>query len=112
MIKKINLINMTKHLYKNSKFILIFCLILLYFERELACRNLSYWINQDHITFLEIVWFFFNPYILPIFTLFLIIKKSKLSIVPIIYGFYKVFIKSYFFIKREIWQSNNFDNYQ
>ena len=103
---------LTEYFYKNSRIILISCIILLYFERELATRNLSYWVNQNHITFLEILWLFLNPYILPILTLFLIIKRFKLSIVPIIYGFYKVFFKSYFFIKREIWQYSNFDNYQ
>ncbi len=103
---------MTKYLYKNSKFILIFCLMIIYLERELAGRNLSYWFNQSHLTFLEIIWLFSKPYILPIITLILIVKKSKLSIVPIIYGSFKVFLKSYFFIKQEIWQYNNFNDYQ
>ena len=97
---------------KHKKIILIICLIALYFERELACRNLGYWINNTNYTLLESLWLFTKPYYIVLLTFFLVVRKNKLSIIPIILGIIGIIRKSNRFITWEIWQYNNFDDYE
>jgi len=97
---------------KHKKIILIICLVALYFERELACRNLGYWINNTNYTLLESLWLFTKPYCLVLLTFFLVVRKNKLSIIPIILGIIGIIRKSNRFITWEIWQYNNFDDYE
>ena len=97
---------------KHKKIILIICLVALYFERELACRNLGYWINNTNYTLLESLWLFTKPYYLVLLTFFLVVRKNKLSIIPIILGIIGIIRKSNRFITWEIWQYNNFDDYE
>jgi hypothetical protein len=99
---------MTKH----KKIVLFICLLALYLERELACRNLAYWINNTNNTLLENLWLFIEPYNLVILTSFLVIKKHKLSIIPIIIGMLGIIRISYRFISMEIWQFNHFEDYE
>jgi len=96
----------------NSKAILILCILALYLERELACRNLGYWINNTNNTFLENLWLFSKPYQLVLLTLFLVVRKHKLSIIPIILGIIGIIRKSNRFITWEIWQYNHFEDYE
>jgi hypothetical protein len=96
----------------NSKEILILCILALYLERELACRNLGYWINNTNNTFLENLWLFSKPYQLILLTFFLVVRKHKLSIIPIIIGIIGIISTSNRFITWEIWQYNNFDDYE
>ena len=111
MLTEIQL-KLTRFLSNNSKIILIFCLISLYFERELACRNLGYWINNTNYTLLESLWLFTKPYYIVLLTFFLVVRKNKLSIIPIILGIIGIIRKSNRFITWEIWQYNNFDDYE
>ena len=97
---------------KHKKIILIICLVALYFERELACRNLSYWINNTNYTILESLWLYTKPYYLVLLTFFLVVRKNKLSIIPIILGIIGIIRKSNRFITWELWQYNNFDDYE
>ena len=97
---------------KHKKIILIICLVALYFERELACRNLGYWINNANYTILESLWLFTKPYYLLLLTFFLVIRKNKLSIIAIIFGIIGIIRKSNRFITWELWQYNNFDDYE
>ena len=97
---------------KYKKIILIICLVALYFERELACRNLGYWINNTNYTLLESLWLFTKPYYLVLLTFFIVVRKNKLSIIPIILGIIGIIRKSNRFITWEIWQYNNFDDYE
>lgn len=96
----------------NSKTILILCILALYLERELACRNLGYWINNTNNTFLENLWLFSKPYQLVLLTFFLVVRKNKLSIIPIILGIIGIIRTSNRFITWEIWQYNNFEDYE
>ena len=105
-------LKLTRFLNNNSKIILIFCLISLYFERELACRNLSYWINNSNYSLLESLWMFTKPYYIVLLTFFLVVRKSKLSVIPIIVGIIGIIRTSYWFISWELWQYNNFDDYE
>ena len=102
----------TQYLNNTSKAILIFCLISLYLERELACRNLGYWINNSNYSLLESLWMFTKPYYLVLLTFFLVVRKNKLSIIPIILGIIGIIRKSNRFITWELWQYNNFDDYE
>ena len=97
---------------KHKKIILIICLVALYFERELACRNLGYWINNTNYTLLESLWLFTKPYYLVLLTFFLVVRKSNLSVIPIILAIIGIIRKSYWFISRELLQYNNFDDYE
>ena len=53
-----------------------------------------------------------KPYYLVLFTFFLVVRKSKLSVIPIILGIIGIIRTSYWFISRELWQYNNFDDYE
>lgn len=97
---------------KHKKIILIICLVAIYFERELACRNLGYWINYTNYTLLESLWLFTKPYYLVLLTFFLVVRKNKLSIIPISLGIIGLVSSSYGFITNELWQYNNFEDYQ
>ena len=97
---------------KHKKIVLFICLVALYLERELACRNLSYWINNTNYTLLESLWLFTKPYYLVLLTFFLVVRKNKLSVIPIILGIIGIIRTSYWFISRELWQYNNFDDYE
>ena len=97
---------------KHKKIILIICLLALYLERVLAYRNLGYWINNTGYTLLESLWFFTKPYYLVLLTFYLVVRKNKLSIIPIILGIIGIIRTSYWFISRELWQYNNFDDYE
>ena len=55
---------------RHKKIILIICLVTLYFERELAFRNLGYWINNTNYTLLESHWLFTKPYYLVLLSFF------------------------------------------
>ena len=70
----------------NSRTILIISIIALYLERELAFRNLGYWINNSSNSIIENLWLFSKPYLLVLITYVLVIKKTYLSIVPISIG--------------------------
>ena len=105
-------LKLTRYLNNNSKIILIFCLISLYFERELACRNLGYWINNSNYSLLESLWIFTKPYYIVLLTFFLVVRKSKLSIIPIILGIIGIIRTLYRFISRELWQYNHFEDYE
>ena len=96
----------------NSKAILIFCILALYLERELACRNLGYWINNTNNTFLENLWLFSKPYHLVLITFYLVINKDKISTIPISLGIIEIIRTSYRFISREMWQYNHFEDYE
>ena len=91
---------------KHKKIILIICLLALYLERELACRNLGCWVNNDNYNLLENLWLFSKPYHLVITTFFLVVRKN------ILIGIIGLVSSSYQFITMEIWQYNNFDDYQ
>ena len=97
---------------KQKKIILIICLVALYFERELACRNLGYWINNTNNTFLENLWLFSKPYHLVLITFYLVTNKDKISIIPISLGIIGLVSSSYRFITSEILQYNQFDDYE
>ena len=105
-------LKLTRFLNNYSKIILIFCLISIYFERELACRNLGYWINNSNYSLLESLWIFTKPYYIVLLTFFLVVRKSKLSIIPIMLGIIGIIRTSYWFISSELWQYNNFDDYE
>ena len=96
----------------NSRTILIISIIALYLERELACRNLGYWINNSSNSIIENLWLFSKPYLLVLITYVLVIKKTSLSIVPISIGIIGIIITSYKFISLETWQYNNIENYE
>ena len=96
----------------NSKAILILCILALYLERELACRNLGYWINNTNNTFLENLWLFSKPYHLVLITFYLVTNKDKISIIPISLGIIALVSSSYRFITSEIWQYNHYDDYE
>ncbi len=97
---------------KHKKIILIICILVLYLERELACRNLSYWINNSNYTLLESLWLFTEPYYLVLLTLFLVIRKNKFSVIPIILGIIGIIQTSHRFITWELWQYNHIDDYE
>ena len=97
---------------KNRTRILIICIIALYLERELACRNLAYWVNNSNFGLLEALWLFTKPYYLVLLTLFLVVRKNKFSIIPITLGIIGIIRTSNRFITREIWQYNHFENYE
>ena len=97
---------------KQKKIILIICIVALYFERELACRNLGYWINNTNNTFLENLWLFSKPYHLVLITFYLVTNKDKISIIPISLGIIGLVSSSYRFITSELWQYNQFDDYE
>ena len=111
MLTEIQL-KLTRFLNNNSKIILIFCLISLYFERELACRHLAYWINNTNYTLLENLWLFSKPYHLMLLIILLVYKKPNFSIIPITLGIIGIIRTSYRFISREIWQYNHFEDYE
>ena len=95
-----------------SRTILIISIIALYLERELAFRNLGYWINNSSNSTIENLWLFSKPYLLVLITYVLVIKKTYLSIVPISIGIIGIIITSYKFISIETWQYNNIENYE
>lgn len=94
------------------KYILLACILALYFERELACRNLAYWVNNDNHSILENLWLFTKPYQLVLLTFLLVYKKPKLSIIPITLGIIRITTTLYLFITKELWQYNNFEDYE
>ena len=55
---------------------------------------------------------FTKPYYVVLLTFFLVVRKSKLSVIPIILGIIGIIRTSYWFISRELWQYNNFDDYE
>ena len=113
-MRKLNFITLYKYLLMifNSRAILILCILALYLEKELACRNLGYWINNTNNTFLENLWLFSKPYHLVLITFYLVTNKDKISVIPISLGIIGLVSSSYRFITREIWQYNHFDDYE
>jgi hypothetical protein len=95
----------------SNEFILKILIFALYLERELASRNLSYWINNHSNTFAENLYLFTKPYLLVILTLFLVLKKSKLTIVGIAIGVLDLLKDSYHFISLEFWQIKHQPNH-
>ena len=111
MLTEIRL-KLIRFLNNNSKIILIFCIISIYLERELACRNLGYWINNTNYTLLESLWMYTKPYYLVLLTFFLVVRNNKFSVIPIILGIIGILQTSHRFITWEFWQYNNFDDYE
>ena len=96
----------------NNHIILILCIALLYLERELACRNLGYWVNNVNNNFLENLWLFSKPYYMVLITFYLVSNKDKISIIAILLGIIDILNSSYRFINRELWQYNHIEDYK
>ncbi len=93
-------------------YILLFCVGILYFQNELTCRNLCYWLNNSQNGFVSNIYYFLKPYVFPLLALLFLIKEYRVfTLIICCYNLIIVSSTLYAFLKHELWQYSNIENY-